>query len=148
MSNLPLIIAIGLIGGIAIGVQAPMAAIMGERVGPLESVFFVHIGGAIVVGLLLIFFAGGKLDEWQQVPWWAWLAGSMGVIAVSSTIFMVPRIGVGGAIVLIIAGQLLIAAVIDHFGWMGVDTTPLTWQRTMGLGLVLLGAWFAVRGAG
>ena len=147
MSNLAVIIAIGLIGGIAIGVQAPMAAIMGERVGPLESVLFVHLSGAIVVGVLLLFFAGGKLDQWNQVPWWAWLSGTMGVITVSTTIFMVPKIGVGSAIVLIIAGQLLIASVIDHFGWLGVDNTPITWQRTMGMALVLLGAWFAVRGA-
>jgi transporter family-2 protein len=59
---------------------------------------------------------------------------------------MVPRIGVGSAIVLIIAGQLLIAAVIDHFGWLGVDNTPITWQRAMGMALVLLGAWLSVRG--
>lgn len=146
MSNLSVIIAIGLIGGIAIGMQAPMAAIMGQKLGPFESVLVVHVGGAIAVGLVLLFFASGRWDQWQEVPWWAWFAGAMGVIAVSSTVFMIPRIGVGAAIVLIVAGQLVIAAVIDHFGWMGVNTTPVTWQRTMGLGLVLLGAWFAVRG--
>lgn len=145
MSALPFIIVIGLIGGMAIGLQAPLAALIGQRLGVFESVFIVHLGGLIAVGALLALMGGGRLGEWQTVPLYAWIAGVFGVIAVGSTAFMIPRIGVATAITLIIAGQLMIAAVIDHFGLMGVTTRVITLERVAGIGLVLIGAWWAVR---
>jgi len=145
MSNLALILSIGLIGGMAIGLQAPLSSLIGQRLGVLESVFIVHLGGLIAVAALLLFAGGGRLGEWQSIPPYAWLAGVMGVIGVGSTVFMVPRIGVAAAITLIIAGQLMMAAAIDHFGVLGVDAKPIGLQRIAGLGLVLLGAWWAMR---
>lgn len=145
MSNLPLIVAIGLIGGMAIALQAPLAALIGQRLGIFESVFIVHLGGLLAVAALLLFMGGGRLGEWQSVPLYAWLAGVFGVIAVGSTAFMIPRIGVAAAITLIIAGQLLIAAAIDHFGLLGVAAKSLDLKRIAGLALVLVGAWWAVR---
>ncbi len=145
MSSLPIIVVIGLIGGMAIAMQAPLAALIGQRLGVLESVFIVHLGGLIAIAALLLFMGGGRLSEWQSVPLYAWTAGVFGVIAVGSTAFMIPRIGVATAITLIIAGQLMIAAAIDHFGLMGVSTKTITLERVAGLGLVLIGAWWAVR---
>lgn len=145
MSNLPLIVAIGLIGGMAIALQAPLAALIGQRLGIFESVFIVHLGGLIAVAALLLFMGGGRLGEWQSVPLYAWLAGVFGVIAVGSTAFMIPKIGVATAITLIIAGQLLIAAAIDHFGVLGVDVKPISLSRIGGLLLVMAGAWWAIR---
>lgn len=145
MSTLALIISIGLIGGIAIGLQAPLSSMIGQRLGVLESVFLVHLGGLIAVAVPLSFMGGGRLGDWQAVPPYSLLAGVLGVIAVGSTVLMVPRIGVAAAITLIIAGQLLIAATIDHFGLLGVVAKPLALQRVVGLGLVLIGAWWALR---
>ncbi len=145
MSSLPIIVVIGLIGGMAIAMQAPLAALIGKQLGIFESVFIVHLGGLIAVAALLLFMGGGRLNEWQSVPLYAWTAGVFGVIAVGSTAFMIPRIGVATAITLIIAGQLIVAALIDHFGLVGVTTKALTLERVAGLGLVLIGAWWAVR---
>lgn len=145
MTNLPLIITIGLLGGIAVGLQAPLASAINQRLGILESVFIVHLGGLIAVAIPLLFMGGGRLGEWQAVPPYALTAGLLGVVVVGSTVLMVPRIGVATAIVLIITGQLLIAATIDHFGLFGVISKPVTFHRVAGLGLVLLGAWWALR---
>lgn len=145
MSNVALIIGIGLIGGIAIGLQAPLSSMIGQRLGVLESVFLVHLGGLLAVAVPLLFIGGGRLGEWQAVPPYSLLAGVLGVIAVGSTVLMVPRIGVAAAITLIIAGQLLLAATLDHFGLLGVATKPLGLERVLGLGLVLVGAWVALR---
>jgi bacterial/archaeal transporter family-2 protein len=73
------------------------------------------------------------------------LSGVLGVIVIGATVFNVPRIGVAAAVTLIIAGQLLVAATLDHFGALGVATKPLSLERVAGLGLVLIGAWWALR---
>jgi bacterial/archaeal transporter family-2 protein len=145
MSNLALIIVIGLVGGIAIGLQAPLASMISQRLGVFESVFIVHLGGTIAAAVALLFFGTGRLGAWQAVPPQALLSGVLGVVVIGATVFNVPRIGVAAAVTLIIAGQLLVAATLDHFGALGLATKPLSLERMGGLGLVLIGAWWALR---
>lgn len=145
MSNLALIIGIGLVGGVAIGLQAPLASMIGQRLGVLESVFIVHLGGTIAAAVALLFLGSGRLGGWHAVPPYALLSGVLGVIVIGSTVFNVPRIGIAAAVTLIIAGQLLVAATLDHFGVLGTIAKPLTLERVLGLGLVLIGAWWALR---
>ena len=44
-----------------------------------------------------------------------------------------------------IAGQLALAVVIDHFGWLGVARSPITASKVLGITLLALGTWFVVR---
>ena len=145
MSNLASIIVIGLIGGIAIGLQAPLASMISQRLGVFESVFIVHLGGTIAAAVALLFLGTGRLGAWQAVPPQALLSGVLGVVVIGATVFNVPRIGVAAAVTLIIAGQLLVAATLDHFGALGLASKPLSLERVAGLGLVLIGAWWALR---
>ncbi len=55
MNHLFVIVVIGLLGGIAIGLQAPLASMINQR-RVLESVFVVHLGGLFAVSVPLISF--------------------------------------------------------------------------------------------
>jgi transporter family-2 protein len=145
MSNLALVSIIGLLGGMAIGLQAPLASIVSQRLGWLESVFLIHLGGLVAAAVPLLFVAGGRLGQWPTVPPLALAGGLLGVVVIGSTVYMVPRIGVAAAVTLIITGQLFMAATIDHFGALGVTAKPVTLGRLMGLVLVLFGALWTQR---
>jgi transporter family-2 protein len=58
---------------------------------------------------------------------------------------MIPRIGVAGAITSIVAGQLLVSTVLDHFGLLGALNRPLDPTRFIGLAVVLAGVWLTVK---
>ena len=145
MNNLFFISAVGLFGGLAIGLQAPLASIMGQRLGMLESVFIIHLGGLLAVSVILLFNRGGNFEQWQNVPWYALASGALGVILISAQVFIIPSIGVAAAITLIIAGQLMMATGIDHFGVFEIETRAFSWERISGLLIVLLGVWLTVR---
>lgn len=145
MTQLILIAIIGILGGAAIGLQAPLASMLAKGMGLLESVFIVHLGGVVLAGLPLLVLGGGKLGKWQSVPWYALLAGVLGAAVVTSMVYMVPRIGVAAAIILILSGQLLAGTLIDHVGGLGVEVHALTLSRVIGLALVFLGVWITVR---
>ena len=135
------------VAGTGVALQAPMIGVLSSRLGPLESVFVVHIGGAILSGIPLALLAGGKLGALGSMPWYTWFAGALGVITIASIGFAVPRIGVAGASVALILGQLLVAALIDHFGWFGVRVRALDLVRVAGFVLLLAGAWLVIRPA-
>ncbi len=145
-SSLAISIFVGLIAGVAVGIQGPLAGLMSNRIGLVESAFYIHLTGMITAGvLLLVFWQGGQLGEWRNVPWYALWAGALGVIVISGMSFMIPRIGVAAATVVIVASQITVGVVLDQFGWLDAPVRPLDFQRTLGLLLVFLGVWLAVR---
>jgi transporter family-2 protein len=66
--------------------------------------------------------------------------GCLGAFYVSTAIAAVPRLGTAALAAFVIAGQLITAALIDRFGWLGVEPRELTAGRLVGLVLVLAGA--------
>jgi bacterial/archaeal transporter family-2 protein len=145
MQSIILIILIGLIGGIAVGIQAPLSSMISQRLGVMESIFIVHLGGAIAVGIPLLIYGGGKLSQWRSVPWYAIYAGVFGLVVIFSMSYMIPRIGVATALIILLAGQLFIGTVLDHFGLLGAAVRPLDLTRVFGLTVVLLGVWLSVK---
>jgi transporter family-2 protein len=71
-----------------------------------------------------------------------WLGGAMGLTVVFTITFAQPRIGATATIGILIAGQLVMGAVIDRFGLFGVEQYEISWPRA--LGIVLLGAGAAL----
>jgi len=145
MQSIIIIILIGLVGGMAVGVQAPLSSMISQRLGILESVFIIHIGGAIAALIPLLYYSGGKLNQWRTVPWYALCAGIFGLVVIFSMSYMIPRIGVATALIILLAGQLLIGTILDNFGLLGAAVRPLDITRIVGLGVVLLGVWLSVK---
>ena len=144
MDTLFLIILIGLAGGMAIGVQGPLSSMVTQKLGPLESVFIIHIGGAIAA-LIPMAFVGSKLGQWKNVPWYALAAGSLGLIVIMAMGYMIPRIGAAGALITLLAGQILVASLLDHFGLLGMTPRAIDLQRVIGFGVVMVGVWLTVK---
>ena len=145
MDSTLFIILIGLIGGIAVGLQAPMASMITQRLGIFESVFIVHVGGALIALLPLILYSGGNVARWKELPWYTLLAGGFGLIVIGALSYMIPRVGVGAAVITIVAGQMLVSTVLDHFGWLGGMGRPMDPTRAIGLAVVLVGVWLTVK---
>jgi transporter family-2 protein len=145
MESILLIILIGLAGGIAVGLQSPMASMLTQRLGMFESVFIVHVGGALLALVPLLFYGGGRLGQWRTVPWYVLGAGIFGLVVIGAISYMIPRIGVAGAITTIVAGQLLVSTILDQFGWLGALERPMDLTRAIGLGVVLMGVWLTVK---
>lgn len=140
-----LIVLIGLVGGVAVGLQAPLASIMSQKLGIFESVFIVHLGGAVLALLPLVVYSGGKLAQWRSVPWYALMAGAFGLVVIGSISYMIPRVGVAAAITTVVAGQLLVGVILDHFGLLGAAERALDVTRLLGLVVVLAGVWLTVK---
>ena len=145
MESIILIILIGLAGGVAVGMQSPMASMLTQRLGIFESVFIVHIGGAIIALIPLLIYSGGKLSQWRSVPWYTLGAGIFGLVVIIAISYMIPRVGVAAAITTVVAGQVLSGAVIDHFGLLEAHIRPMDLTRVIGLAVVLFGVWLTVR---
>lgn len=145
MSGLLVVILIGLAGGVAVGLQGPLTSLMSQRLGTLESIFIVHLGGALMTLIPLLVLGGGKLGEWRGVPWYALAAGSLGLVVLSVVSYTIPRIGVSTTVTLIVAAQLITAALLDHYGLLGTAVRTLDLSRAVGILVLFLGTWLIMR---
>jgi len=139
-----LVALVALAGGIAISFQSLFSGVIGERVGILGSVFIVHAGGLLLSGVLLL-VRGGDLVGWRNIPWHALTAGFIGVVIVASVSYAVPRLGLASTLTLAIAAQLIVGAMLDHFGLLGAPLRPLGISRLIGMAVLFLGTWLVVR---
>ena len=115
---------------------------LGERVGVAPALAFaVAVSLVFALGLLLVWeqsFTGIRAAA--QQPWWLWLGGVMSVFIVLSITLATPRIGVAATIGIVIAGNLVAAALIDQYGLFGQDQVAITAVRLLGLALLAAGA--------
>ena len=80
-----------------------------------------------------------RLADVPVVPLWAWSAAFLAILYQVGTIVAGPRLGAASLIGLIIAGQLVTALVIDHFGLLNFELHPANWQRLLGAAFLLVG---------
>lgn len=137
----------GLLAGVAVTLQGPMIGMIGERMGNLESVFIIHLSGTILSGIPLLVLRGGALGEWRSLPWYTFFAGGFGMVIVGTISVVLPRIGAAGIFTLIVVGQIVMAVIVDHFGWFSSPVRPADLMRILGILVIMLGTWLVLRPA-
>jgi len=75
----------------------------------------------------------------SRVPFWAWTGGVFGSIFIIMGIVMIPRIGAGTYIALVISAQLLTSLAFDHFGVLGLEQRSADPLRLLGAALLIAG---------
>jgi bacterial/archaeal transporter family-2 protein len=139
--------ALALAAGLAGSVQAAVMGRFGERVGSVEAVtwaFLLSAGLALLALLATRRGLGGLADAWSS-PKWLWLGALFGTFIVFTITFTSPRIGTTATIALLVAGQLVAAAVIDRYGLFGFERIALAWPRALGILLLAVGAALTLR---
>ncbi|WP_296416991.1 DMT family transporter [Pseudooctadecabacter sp.] len=127
-----------LVAGIGIPVLAAMNANLGQRLGSPAAAALVLFGVAGVTALLAVGVFGGRFAGLVAAPKYLLLAGTLIAFYVLSITWIAPGFGVGNAVFFVLLGQLISAALIDHFGLFGAQITPVTPTRLAGL--VVMGA--------
>lgn len=144
MFALPLMI----LGGALLPIQTTFNSRLRESVGsPFLSSLASFIGGTLFLLFLSTVVEGyfwfSPADVSGQ-PFWIWIGGLLGVIGLTTNIFIFPKLGGVQSVILPITGQILMGLIIDQFGLFHAPQTSLTPFRFIGAALVLTGVFAAV----
>ncbi len=137
-------LAISLIVAMIIPGQAAMNAKMREFVLNPTYSSLISFGIGALSCALLMFITVWRGDEgnWRgatQAPWWAWCGGLVGLAFVTIALLAVPRLGASTFSATVIAGQLIGALALDHFGWLSMPQQPISPTRIAGALLLIAG---------
>lgn len=134
--------------GAGVAVQAGLNAQLRNYVGhPLFAalVNFV-VGTACMIGLLLVLRVPLPISaSVKAAPPWLWLGGALGAFYVASAVLIAPKLGAGAMFALLIAGQVAMSLILDHYGWVGFPKHPIGIWRVAGGALLIAGVVLVVR---
>jgi bacterial/archaeal transporter family-2 protein len=127
--------------------QVAVMGRFGDRIGSFEAFAVASLltAGIAVATLLVVRRSLAGVAGFGETPAWMWLGGLFGAFVVLTITATAPRIGVAAVVALLIAGQLAMGALIDRYGWFGVERVPLGWQRLLGVALLAAGTALVLR---
>ena len=133
--------------GVVFGMcSASQAAINGQLGVVIESAvaaalvsFTVGVGTLLLIVLLTRTKWQIKPIDDRSNPWWMWIGGFLGAAFVFGNAFLVPMIGTGLTVMVILLGLMAGSLFIDHFGLLGACRKPTTALQALGLLLMVSG---------
>lgn len=127
------------IAGAAMSIQGVMNTRLGEKIGLYESNAFVQ-GTAFLLSLIaVVVFGKGSFRSILEVDKLYLFGGVLGIVITITVMMGIGKLSPTIAISTILISQLLVAALIDAFGWMGSERVPFDWTKYVGIGLMIAG---------
>lgn len=120
------------------GVNARLGADSGQPVWATLASFF--LGFIFLLPFTLLPRpAWPAIQQLATLRWWTWTGGLIGATYVLSTIVIAPRLGATVFFSIVIAGQIIMALVLDNYGWLDFPRHSINPMRFLGAALMIVG---------
>lgn len=139
---------LGVVASLGLTIQVGMNAQLRRVLHSAWSAALVSflVGTVALVGLMLATrTAIPDRETLATVPLWAWFGGLFGAFYVAISTIVAAELGATSLLFLGVAGQLAMALLVDHFGWLGMPVNPITGTRLLGVALLCAGVWLITR---
>lgn len=138
------------LSGVGIPVLAALNARLGANIGsPAAAALVLFVVAFCATGAVVLATGTGAFARMAGQPGHLFLGGVFVAFYVLSVTYVAPSFGVGNAVFFVLLGQLISAAVIDHFGLFGARVAEVSPMRLAGIAVMALGValtQFAGRG--
>lgn len=128
--------------GAVLPVQAGLNVQLGKSVHqPIFAAFASFLIGTLglLAYLYVLKFDFSTIAQTKTVSPVVWIAGILGAFYVAAVIVLAPRLGVALTFVLVVAGQMTVSLVVDHYGLLGLPVRQINWQRLLGVVFLVAG---------
>ena len=102
----------------------------------------ISYAGGLLTMIVAVIALREQVPSWKtvvEVPWYAWSGGVFGAVFILLAILLLPSLGAATLFALVIAGQVLAAITLDHFGALGLAPHPIGAARLAGAALLIAG---------
>lgn len=110
-------IIIAILSGVTIVVSRSVNYVLAEKIGMYQSTFFNYVFG--LIGSFLLLIIGGEIarlssPETYSAVWFVYTGGFIGVVSVTLSSFLSPRVSSFYLTLLTFIGQLFTGVLIDY----------------------------------
>lgn len=148
MTNHPTFYAILMIfAGIGIPIMAALNSGLGLKLQNPALATIILVIVALFSALAVMFVTPGQLSISlpKTTPLYFYMAGILFIFYISTISWVAPKFGFGNAITFVLLGQLISMCVIDHFSLFNAVQYSFSWQRVLGILLMISGIYLIVK---
>jgi bacterial/archaeal transporter family-2 protein len=132
---------IAILSGAFLPIQGGLNSRLGKAIeSPVYASMISFIVGAAAVACYILFTK--QSVSWAGVksaPGYVWLGGALGAFYVTAIILSFPRIGPALTFGLVVAGQMIISVLLDHFNILVTQQHNINVWRILGIVLIISG---------
>ncbi len=142
MKSQLVLVALAVVAGAVLPVQAGLNVQLGKSVHqPIFAAFASFFIGSLglLIYLFLLKFDFGAISQTKTVSPVVWIAGILGAFYVAAVIILAPKLGTALTFSLVVAGQMIISLILDHYGLLGLPVKAINWQRLLGVAFLITG---------
>lgn len=136
----------GVLAGMMAATQQAIIGRLGQVLGsPTLAAVLAFLVGTICVLVLVLIIDKRLIPTSSQLAkhqWWYGLGGVIGAYQLLLAAFLIPKIGAGLTITLVIFGSLVGSALVAQFGWWQSIRKPVNRLQLLGMLLMVIGVIF------
>ncbi|MFA9500195.1 DMT family transporter [Mannheimia sp. E30BD] len=134
---------VGVLGGMALATQAAVNGELGRQLGSSLSgavvSFLVGASVLLVISLCYEKSLASLARPTKGQPFWIWGGGVLGALFILSGVYLVPLIGTGQVVMLVLSGLICGSLLVDRLGLFGVIKKTILPVQLLGVALLLSG---------
>ncbi|KRK92605.1 DMT family transporter [Companilactobacillus futsaii] len=130
-------IVVGMFSATQTAINGHLGIVLNSSVKAAFISFFVGTISLIVI--VAIIHPRLSFQKSKENPWWLWLGGLIGALFVLGNVYLVPKIGTGLAVVIVLVGLIIGSLLIDQFGWFRSAKNPITFAQIVSLLIMIFG---------
>ena len=137
-----LLLFLALLAGMVLPVQTGVNSQLSRLVGnsTLAALISFSVGTlALLLYSLALRLPLPAVSEVARAPFWIWTGGLLGAFFIVTTTTLAAKMSITVMVGLIIAGQLLVSLLLDHYGLLGFPVQQISLWRVVGVLLLLAG---------
>jgi transporter family-2 protein len=139
------VLSMAVVGGV-LAMQAPVNAGLAKATGSFPAALVSFAVGTLALAVIVVLSGrAAGLGEATGVHWYYLIGGLLGAAYVFTALVMVDEIGAGGVVAATVTGQLTASVALDRLGVFGLEETPISPERLLGVTLLLAGTYLVVR---
>jgi bacterial/archaeal transporter family-2 protein len=131
--------------GVILAVHLAMNGKVGSAINNprVANGLFWCIGAVMAMAIGLTGWREGALTPLKDVHPILLTAGALGASLVFAIAWLIPEVGAGPLMIMLLAGQIIGGLVMSHFGWLGSPVDRITLTKLAGVALMIGGVALA-----
>ena len=134
-------IFLGVILAVHLSMNGKVGSVINNpRVG---NALFWCIGAVAAMAIGMTGWRDGALAPLKDVHPMLLTAGALGASLVFAIAWLIPEVGAGPLMIMLLAGQIFGGLIMSHFGWLGSPVDRITLSKLAGVTLMIAGVVLA-----
>lgn len=134
-------ILLALFSGAILPIQAGLNARLGSAVqnAVYASMISFVVGTIGLIAYAIVTRQALSVAGLKEAPAYLWFGGVLGAIYVTAIVLLFPKLGPGLTFGLVVAGQMVVSVLLEHYNVLVSHPSPITFMKVLGIALIVAG---------